>query len=180
MQQIYRVCKTTHIHSARKMVSMTETRTILAYTLPLRLFLAYEWLNGGLEKIEEMVADPAAAQGFAAVFGRWAKGNPYPFMADFLNGFAIPNAAAVFTFVAVAEFLVGIALLLGFLVRPASVGGIIMNVFFYLAAGFSSASTSGVNLVMIGAQLSMILLAPGRVLGIDALFHKRFPRIPLW
>jgi len=162
------------------MVSLTETRAALAYSLPLRLFLAYEWLNGGVEKLQEIAADPNAAAGFAAVFGRWAKGNPNPFMVDFLNGFAIPNAAAVFTTVAVAEFLVGLAFLLGFLVRPASIGGIVMNGFFYLAAGYSSASTSGVNLVMIGGQLSMILLATGRVLGIDALLHKRLPQIPLW
>lgn len=169
-----------HSDRCKKMVTITETRTALAYTLPLRLFFAYEWLNGGIEKMSEIAADPNAAQGFAAVFGRWAKGNPYPFMVDFLNGFAIPNAAAVYTFVAVAEFLVGVAFLLGFLVRPASIGGIIMNGFFYLAAGYSSASTSGVNLVMIGGQVSMLLLSTGRVLGVDALFHKRFPRIPLW
>lgn len=162
------------------MLNITQARTTLAYTLPLRLFFAYEWINGGLEKIEAILADPKAAAGFAAVFGRWTKGNPYPFMVDFLKGFAIPNAAAVYTFVAVAELLVGIAFLLGFLVRPASIGGIIMNAFFYFAAGFSSPSTAGINLIMVGGQISMILLAPGRVLGIDALFHKRFPRTPLW
>lgn len=162
------------------MVNLTETRALLAYTLPLRLFLAYEWLNGGVEKLQEIAADPNAAAGFAAVFGRWAKGNPNAFAVDFLKGFVVPNAAAVYTFVAVAELLVGVAFLLGFLVRPASVGGIIMNAFFYMAAGYSSASTSGVNLVMIGGQISMILLAPGRVLGIDALLHKRLPQIPLW
>ncbi len=163
-----------------KMVSITETRAALAYTLPLRLFLAYEWLNGGVEKLSEIAADPSSAAGFAAVFARWAKGNPYPFMVDFLNSWAIPNAAVVYTFVAVAEALVGIAFLFGLLVRPASIGGIIMNGFFYMAAGYSSASTSGVNLVMIGSQLSMILLSTGRVLGVDALLHKRFPQIPLW
>lgn len=93
---------------------------------------------------------------------------------------SLSNEPPVFTFVAVDEALVGIAFLLGFLVRPASIGGIIMNAFFYLAAGFSSASTAGVHLVMIERQFSMIPLSTGRVLGIDALFHKRFPRIPLW
>ncbi len=162
------------------MTSLTETRTALAYTLPIRLFLAYEWLNGGFEKLSGIVANPASAKGFAAVFGNWAKGNPYPFMADFLKGVAIPNAATVYTTVAIAETLVGIAVLVGFLVRPASAGGMILNSFFYLAAGFSSSSTAGVNLVMVGAQLSMLLLSSGRVVGVDALLHKRFPKIPLF
>jgi uncharacterized membrane protein YphA (DoxX/SURF4 family) len=162
------------------MVNITETRSILAYTLPLRLFLAYEWISGGIEKLDSIAANPAAAARFAGVFGNWAKGNPYSFMTDFLNGFAVPNAAAVFTVVAVAETLLGVAFLLGFLIRPASIGGIIMNIFFYFAAGYSSASTAGVNLVMIGAQLSTVLMSPGRVLGIDALLHKRLPQIPLW
>jgi uncharacterized membrane protein YphA (DoxX/SURF4 family) len=162
------------------MINITETRSALAYTLPLRLFLAYEWLDGGIEKIQSIVSNPKAAAGFAAVFGNWAKGNPYPFMTDFLKAFAVPNAAAIFTVVAAAETLVGVAFLLGFLIRPASIGGVILNSFFYLAAGFSSTSTAGVNLVMIGAQLSTLLLSPGRVLGIDALLHKRLPQIPLW
>jgi uncharacterized membrane protein YphA (DoxX/SURF4 family) len=162
------------------MFNITETRAALAYTLPLRLFLAYEWISGGIEKIDSIVASPKAAAGFANVFNSWAKGNPYPFMTDFLKGFAVPNAAAVFTVVAAAELLVGVAFLLGFLIRPASIGGIIMNTFFYLAAGYSSASTAGVNLVMVGAQISTVLLSPGRVLGIDAVLHKRLPQVPLW
>ena len=162
------------------MVDLTQSRAVLAYTLPLRLFFAYEWLNGGIEKLSSIAEDPNAAQAFAGVFGKWAKGNPYPFMANFLNGFAVPNAAAVYTFVAVAEALIGIAFLVGLFVRPASIGGMIMNSFFYMAAGYSSSSTAGVNLVMVGGQLSMLLLSTGRVLGVDALFHKKFPANPIW
>ncbi len=162
------------------MFNITETRAALAYTLPLRLFLAYEWISGGIEKIDSIMASPKAAAAFANVFNGWAKGNPYPFMTSFLKDFAVPNAAAVFTLVAACETLIGVAFLLGFLIRPASIGGVIMNTFFYFAAGYSSSSTAGVNLVMVGAQISTLLLSPGRVLGVDAFLHKRLPRVPIW
>lgn len=153
----------------------------LLYTLPLRLFLAYEWLNSGIGKIESISADSPTYFGrMAGAFAGWAKSNPYPWMGDFLNSTATPNVATIITVVAVTEVLVGSAFLLGFLIRPASVWGIVMNAFFYLAAGHTSASTSGVNLVMMGAQLSMFLLSAGRFYGIDMLLHKRFPTIRLW
>lgn len=154
-------------------------QTPILYTLPIRLFLAYEWLNSGTGKLQNLAANPAWAGGFSAAFGNNAAKNPYPFMADFLRGFAAPNAASIVTFIAVSEVLVGLAFLLGLLVRPASVGAIIMNIFFYLAYGYTSASTAGINLVMIGAQLTTLLVNPGRLLGFDALLKKRLD-IPLW
>jgi hypothetical protein len=33
---------------------------------------------------------------------------------------------------------------------------------------------------MVGAELSMLLLSSGRVVSVDAIMHKRFPKIPLF
>ncbi len=150
--------------------------------LLVRLFLAYEWLNSGSGKIEHILTDPSGYfAGFVTVFGSvWTKTNPYPFMVDFLANTAAPNAGAVVTAIAVTEILVGVSLLLGLLTRFGAVGGIVMNVIFYFAAGHTSPSTAGINLVMIGAQLAMIVAPGGRILGLDAILHRKFANIPLW
>ncbi|WP_455285888.1 TQO small subunit DoxD [[Eubacterium] cellulosolvens] len=160
---------------------LTLTNAALSVLL-IRLFLAYEWLHSGTEKIQGILSDP---NGYFAVFPQvfgtvWANSNPYPFMADFLVNTAAPNAATVVTTIAVVETLVGISLLLGILTRVGALGGIAMNAIFYLAAGHTSPSTAGINLVMIGAQLAMMIAPGGRVLGLDALLHRKLGNIPLW
>lgn len=118
---------------------------------------------------------------FSNVFSSvWAKSNPYPFMSDFLTNVAAQNASTVVATIAIAETLVGINLLLGVLTRVGAFGGIVMNVVFYLAAGHTSPSTAGINLIMIGAELAMIAAPGGRVLGLDAILHRKFTNIPLW
>jgi thiosulfate dehydrogenase [quinone] large subunit len=160
---------------------VTLTNAALSVLL-IRLFLAYEWLNSGTDKIQSILSDPNIYFGaMSKVFGAvWAKSNPYPFMESLLTNTAAPNAAAVVTMIAVVEVLVGISLLLGVLTRVGSVGGILMNVIFYLAAGHTSPSTAGINLVMIGAQLGMMIAPGGRVLGLDAILHRKFAKVPLW
>lgn len=153
----------------------------LIYTLPLRLFLAYEWLNSGSGKLSAVAADPNAGASLANVFGTvWTKTNPYPWMVDFLKNTAAPNAASLYAWVAIGEMLVGLFLLVGLASRLSSSVGILMNLFFYFAAGHTSPSTAGVNLVMIGAQLTFLLVPPGRILGVDQVLVKRLPKIPLW
>jgi len=150
--------------------------------LLIRLFLAYEWLNAGIGKIQGIQTGGSAYfDGFSKVFTSvWAKSNPYLFMTDFLTKTVAPNAPTVVTTIAILEVLVGVSLLLGILAPVSAFGGVIMNAIYYLAAGHTSPSTAGVNLMMIGAQLAIIVAAGGRVLGVDAILHKKFPRVPLW
>jgi thiosulfate dehydrogenase [quinone] large subunit len=150
--------------------------------LLIRLFLAFEWLNSGTGKIQSILSDPSAYfGGLSKVFTEvWAKTNRYSFMADFLTNAAAPNASAFVTAIAITEVLVGLSLLLGILTRFGALGGIVMNVIFYLAAGHTSPSTAGINLVMIGAQLAMMVAPGGRVLGLDAILRRKFAKVPLW
>jgi thiosulfate dehydrogenase [quinone] large subunit len=150
--------------------------------LLLRLFLAYEWLNSGAGKIESILVDPNAYfGGLSKVFGVvWAKTNPYPFMTNFLTNTAAPNASTFVTLIAITEVLVGLSLLLGLLTRVGALGGIVMNLIFYFAAGHTSPSTAGINLIMVGAQLAMIIAPGGRVFGLDAILRRKFASVPLW
>jgi thiosulfate dehydrogenase (quinone) large subunit len=62
------------------------------------------------------------------------EGSAYPFITSILRGFVLPHATAIAFLVAYGELAIGISLVLGMLVRPASVAGF----FFMLALLFSS------------------------------------------
>lgn len=72
--------------------------------------------------------------GFQYWINRFLEGGAYPFMAPVLRGFVLAHATPIAFLVAYAELAIGLALVLGILVRPASVGGLI----FMLAMLFSS------------------------------------------
>jgi thiosulfate dehydrogenase [quinone] large subunit len=72
--------------------------------------------------------------GFQYWINRFLEGGAYPFMAPVLRGFVLAHATATAFLVAYSELAIGIALVLGILVRPASVGGLV----FMLTLLFSS------------------------------------------
>lgn len=93
----------------------------------------------------------------------FASKTPYAWYADFLQNTAIPNAMLFGNMIRSGELLVGIALVAGglillskkrqaptvtWLVIAAHLGGVLMNINFYLAAGSTSPSTAGINITM--------------------------------
>jgi thiosulfate dehydrogenase (quinone) large subunit len=62
------------------------------------------------------------------------EGGAYPFMAPILRSFVLPHATPIAFLVAYGELAIGISLVLGILVRPASIGGLV----FMLTLLFSS------------------------------------------
>jgi thiosulfate dehydrogenase (quinone) large subunit len=63
-----------------------------------------------------------------------SEGGAYPFMAPVLRNFVLPHSMPIAFLVAYGEFAIGLALILGVFVRPASIGGLI----FMLTLLFSS------------------------------------------
>src|SRR5271167_170286 len=72
--------------------------------------------------------------GFQFWINHFLEGGAYPFMAPVLRGFVLPHATPIAFLVAYGEFAIGLGLVLGILVRPASVCGIL----FMLTLLFSS------------------------------------------
>ncbi|HKW65200.1 MAG TPA: DoxX family protein [Candidatus Acidoferrum sp.] len=72
--------------------------------------------------------------GFQYWINRFLEGGAYPFMAPVLRGFVLSHATPIAFLVAYSELAIGIALVCGILVRPASVGGLV----FMLTLLFSS------------------------------------------
>jgi thiosulfate dehydrogenase (quinone) large subunit len=64
--------------------------------------------------------------GFQFWINKFLEQGAYPFMAPILRGFVLPHATAIAFLVAYGEFAIGLALVLGLLVRPASLGGLLL------------------------------------------------------
>jgi len=139
--------------------------------LIVRLYVGYEWISAGLEKLQS----PAWMQGGAALKGYWtsaiavpaAPARPaitYAWYRDFLQ-FLLNHQTYVWfgKLVSVGEFLVGIALVLGIFVGFAAFFGGLMN-FNYMLAG--SASTNPVLFV-----LAILLMLAWKTAGYWGLDH---------
>lgn len=101
--------------------------------------------------------------GLAATLEKFAAKNPYPFFRDFLNNIAIPNSELFGVLTMWGEVLTGLSLffisayilftgrgskLLYLLLSLGLLGGMFLNVIFYLASAWTSPSTEGLNLVL--------------------------------
>lgn len=105
----------------------------------------------------------------------------YPFMVPVLRDFVLPNAVAIATLASYGEFALGIALVAGVLVRPASLCGVV----YMLALLFSSnyPGPSAPFWEYFGASLNHLVLAlcfaafavgqPERALSVRRLFRRK-------
>ena len=113
--------------------------------LVVRLYLGYEWISAGLEKL----GSPAwtGAKAGTALIG-FAKGGiaqatgAHPavqgWYASFLKDFVIPNAAVFSYLVTAGELLVGLGVIVGALTGIAAFFGIVMNANYMLAGSVST------------------------------------------
>jgi thiosulfate dehydrogenase (quinone) large subunit len=128
--------------------------------LVVRLWLGYQWLNAGYQKIWGSergffwFGGGAGVKGFATagVIGSTTGkgGASYGWWAGFLHNFVIPNASWIAKLVSLSELLVGVALILGLLTGAAAFVGLMLN-FTYMFSG-----SAGVNPMY--ALLGLLLL----------------------
>src|SRR5467141_1524226 len=67
-------------------------------------------------------------------------GGAYPFMAPILRNFVLPHATPIAFLVAYGEFAIGLALILGVFVRPASVAGLIFMLILLFSSDYPGSS----------------------------------------
>jgi len=146
--------------------------TLLAFV---QAVIGFEWVRAGYEK----VSDAAFISGMAQTLGVFAGKNPTGWYKDLLTGIAVPNATIFGWLVAYGEFFAGVALLVtaafyltqlyvyqlrdrftpvtnSAVALVALIGGAFMSINFWFAAGWLSASTDSVTLVM---ALMQVVLA---------------------
>jgi thiosulfate dehydrogenase [quinone] large subunit len=77
--------------------------------------------------------------GFQFWINKFLENGAYPFMVPVLRNFVLPHATAIAFLVAYGELAIGLALLLGVLVRPASACGLIYMLSLLLSANYPGA-----------------------------------------
>ena len=146
-----------------------KNRGAMAVIALVQAVVGFEWVKAGWEK----VSDPQFVSGMAGSLGFFASKNPTGWYKSLLTGTGIPNATVLGWLVAYGELLIGIALLLAAAVYlfygagsdalsrwvvpigavVALIGGAFLNANFWFAAGWTSVSTDGMNVVMFLTQL---------------------------
>jgi thiosulfate dehydrogenase [quinone] large subunit len=125
------------------------------FWLVLRLFVGYEFLSAGWDKLMsgKWVGQNAIAGFMKGALTKGATGD-HPevqgWYVDLINNVFLPNAALFSTLVVLGEVLVGLALIFGIFTKFAAINGSLMNIAF-LAAGTSSS-----NPQMLVMQVAMV------------------------
>lgn len=121
--------------------------------------IAYEWLTSGWGKF----ASPDFMNGIGKTLAGFASKTQFEFYANFLNATAVPNPTLFGNVVRCSELAVGLGLTAGgilmlwlkevpkfvtIILVIALYGGALLNANLYMAAGWSSPSTAGINIIM--------------------------------
>ena len=80
--------------------------------------------------------------GFQFWINRFLEGGAYPFMEPVLRNFVLPHATAIAFLVAYGEFAIGISLILGVLVRSASLCGLVFMVTLLFSSDYPGRSAA--------------------------------------
>lgn len=130
------------------------------------------WLNSALHKL----LDPGYVGGFAGTMSFFALQNPNQWYADFLTGFVVPNAVAFAWAIVIGQLLVALSFIFGGLTRIGAIGGILLSVNFFFAAGHLSPSTWSINLLLIALQVVFLLSREAKALSVDQLIQAKLTK----
>lgn len=150
---------------------MTKSEKIYYQGFLLLTFVpGFMWLTSGVEKLIEGKF-PLILKNILIKF---ATGNPYPFYKNFLQDTVIPNATTFGYLVVWGEFLTGLAMtfsisylfwktknarIVKILLVTGLLGGLFLNINFYLGGGWTNQSKNGLNILMILLQtISLIFI----------------------
>jgi thiosulfate dehydrogenase [quinone] large subunit len=130
-----------------------------------RVWLGIMWMQAGVAKLWGAENPGFLHNNGAGVAGFAAHGTPaYSWWGSFLHGFVVPNAGWIGILVAVAEFAIGVALVLGLFTRVAALGSLAL-LFTYVMSGTASVCA-------FYALFAIVVLATWRTstwIGIDGL-----------
>jgi uncharacterized membrane protein YphA (DoxX/SURF4 family) len=80
--------------------------------------------------------------GFQFWINKFLEGGAYPFMAPILQGFVLRHATSIAFLVAYGELAIGLALIFGIMIRPASFCGLIFMVTLLLSSDYPGAGAA--------------------------------------
>jgi thiosulfate dehydrogenase [quinone] large subunit len=141
----------------------------------LRIFFGYYFFQDGLGKLTGGFTGPGVLEKWLTTKAT----GPFSWYKPFLTGVVIPYHQLFAGMITWGMILAGLALLSGFLTRPAALAGIFMTLNFYLAKGGGSPATTSDQAFMAGL-LVVFLTQAGRSFGFDRWLARRYPDSPLW
>lgn len=122
------------------------------------------WLRFGFGKFQS----GNFVESLGGTLNKFADKNPYPWYKSFLQNFAIPNSQIFGVLTMWGELLSGISIILAsvyllfvgnknklvlILLALGLMGGAFLNIIFWLASGWTSPSTDGLNLLMLAVEI---------------------------
>ncbi len=143
--------------------------------LILRVGLGYWFLKFGYAKFPGMFASGKLASQLTDLVKDMPSGW-YPWYHYLLVNYLIPHANLLSYLVVYGEIAAGIALIIGFMTRPALFAALIMNLNYHFASGYRHGASGFVNLVFVCAELALLFTPVGRCFGIDYFLNKKYPR----
>jgi uncharacterized membrane protein YphA (DoxX/SURF4 family) len=114
-----------------------------------------------------------------AGFLKYAMAHGYSWYAGILNAVVVPHTTTFGTLVIVAEIYVAIALVLGLTTRLATCLALFLLINSLCAKG-AVPWGPGIDQSDIILAVIILLSDAGRMFGLDAFLHKRFPKVPIW
>ncbi len=140
-----------------------------AYLLPLRIFIGIGWIRASLEKIIEVGwYDGSALSDFLQAHLE-SGAMVFPFYRSLVENIFLPNAFAMSWIIMIGQFLVGVAMLVGFFTNFALLWGLFMNLNFILAG---EVNPSAFYVVI---QLVLFVGNVGAILGLDSHLSRFVP-----
>lgn len=109
------------------------------------------------------------------LIGKYADGNPIPFVKTFLENTVLPHSALFAQLTAFGEAAVGIGLTLGLLTAVASAIGLWLVVNYGLASQWLGFSQQGFHVVLAACMVAFFFSRAGRTWGLDARVRARWP-----
>ncbi len=153
------------------LVSFFESFKYIGHMLPvsfLRIFLGYYFLNTAINRVDGGYLDQPQ---LAAQINEWVPLSVAPeIIKEFLEGFVVTYWQFFAHFLTYGEYLLGIGLMIGFLVRPLCFLGLILVSFTLFINNPSDAFQFK---LIVSTLITFLWLGAGRCMGIDYFFFKR-------
>jgi thiosulfate dehydrogenase (quinone) large subunit len=153
------------LNPPRTLVWLQRSKVMAIVWTAMRVWLGVMWIQAGVAKLWGAENSAFLHNNGAGVAGIAAHGTPaYSWWGTFLHGFVVPNSGWIGILVAVGEFVIGIALVLGLFTRIAALGSLVL-LFTYVMSGTASVCA-------FYALFAVVILATWRTsswIGVDGL-----------
>ena len=132
-----------------------------------------------LTVIGKLTRDQPFSVEMLAFLQRATRNSIAPYRA-FTEHVVIPHAHLFSVLVMIGELVAGLSLLFGVATRVGAVIAMMLFLNYMLAKGRMFWSPDSEDAAVFFSALVVCLAAAGRTLGVDALLHRRWPRVPAW